>query len=450
MADLADHAYAHALAVLGNEEAAAEVAVQAVRRGGRSRSAVLGHARDHALRSASEACLVDLDAPAPPELTELARALAATRPPLERAVVDLATRHGLDRRGLRRALGVLPAAAALRVGEAYVEWQRHLDPVVLAHLGPGGCDALADALGQEPRVTLGSLLAAGPAVAEHVASCDACRDRLRAMVSVRMLLAQRPLEAAPAAVRAAAAPARVLRFQSRPVLPGRLEPVARRAHLLRAALLAASAILAAVAGGTYLSNRQPHQTRVESLTQLPASGGGLQARPTSVAGPLPPPVELTNTSTRAATWVAEPDVAWLEVSPKTGRLDPGKSAELRLALHDSPEGEVRAVVRISSTDGSATVVRLTATVEHPPDVAAMVRGCDVVATIEDEAEVASVTLHWTEAGDERSMPMQPSRDGFGARLPEQREGLVWWVSAVDARGNSSRTAGAALADRSCP
>ena len=43
------------------------------------------------------------------------------------------------------------------------------------------------------------LLRRGEAAAAHVEACDACRDRLRAMVSVRTLLARRPLPEPPAA-----------------------------------------------------------------------------------------------------------------------------------------------------------------------------------------------------------------------------------------------------------
>ena len=478
MPDLADHAYAHAVAVLSPGDAAVDVAVEAVRRGGRSRSAVLGHARHRALDIAADPVPTDLDLPAPLELTPLAVALAATRPPAERAVVDLGTRHGLDRRGLGRALGLAPARAVSRAAAVHLEWQRHLDPAVLAHLGPGECGPLADALAgafatdgagndgapvgdphpaagpeeQERPRTLAALVAAGQVVVEHSAGCTACRDRLRAMVSVRRLLAQRPLEPAPAAVRAAAAPARLLRFPARHVPPPAVELADARATLARGAAVVVAAVVFAVAAGAVIGNRHPQdQARVESLTRLPASGGTLQVEPASVEGVLPPPVELRNTSGHPATWTAEPDVAWLAVSPRAGRLEPGEAAPLRLTVRGSPEGEVRAVVRISSSDGSATVVRVVATVEHPPDLAASARGCDVSATVEDEAEVPSVDLHWQMAdGPEVSAAMHRQADGFSGRLPHTPESLTWWVSAADARGNRSRTPAMSLPAASCP
>src|SRR4051794_11453063 len=98
MADLGDHAYAHTRSVLGDGDGAVEAGAIAVRRGGRARGAVLGHARAEALaRAAGGASGTELDADAPDALAALGVVLAATRPPVERAIVDLDTRHGLDR-----------------------------------------------------------------------------------------------------------------------------------------------------------------------------------------------------------------------------------------------------------------------------------------------------------------------------------------------------------------
>src|SRR4051794_32789727 len=236
MPDLADHAYAHTRSVLGDGEAASDAAAVAVRRGGRARWAGLGPGRAEALARAAEASGPDLDGDAPAELTELAAVLAATRPPLERAIVDLDTRHALDRGGFARALGLPVGPAGARAAAVYLDWQRALDPVLLAHLGPGDCDGLAAVLGaapgsdadadvdggdddagdrdpsatdplprslrgsggpadptahetpaREPRA-LRELLQLGPIVADHVAGCGRCSDRVRAMVSVRTLL----------------------------------------------------------------------------------------------------------------------------------------------------------------------------------------------------------------------------------------------------------------------
>src|SRR3954471_10178546 len=126
MATLADHAYTHCRAVLGDDPAAVDHAVAAARRGGRSPSGVLAFARAPSVPLAqsrwpasAEALLA---APVPTSLPEIAPVLAATRPPVERAVVDLALRHGLDRSGTGRAFGLSPAAAAERVAAVTAAW----------------------------------------------------------------------------------------------------------------------------------------------------------------------------------------------------------------------------------------------------------------------------------------------------------------------------------------
>src|SRR3954447_14258027 len=109
MADTGEHAFSHALAVLGDPAAAEEVALVAVRRGDRSRVATLAFARHLSLARARQTPSDPSAQPA--NVVELALALAATRPPLERALVDLAGRHQLDRSRLGRTLRLTAAAA---------------------------------------------------------------------------------------------------------------------------------------------------------------------------------------------------------------------------------------------------------------------------------------------------------------------------------------------------
>jgi hypothetical protein len=513
MADLADHAYAHAVAVLGVGEPALDAAVVGVRRGGRSRMAVLGHTRAAALdrRLGGAPPATDLDGAVPDDLTELAVALAGTRPPFERAVLDLDGRHGLDRATVARALGTSAAAASAHVTAVASAWDAALDPVVLARLGPGGCDELAAVLGHQAvaagasgapaggvlvadgldaagegldgesptatatavaaPATLRELIALGPAVADHVAGCAVCGDRLRSMVSVRTLLGQRPLEVAPTAVRAASASSRT----RRPSLPPPLEPVGVARRWGRPVATVAAALVVARAGGAAaaaLRHDDGGAQAVRALTRVPIDGSVLVASPTAVAGPRPRPVRLTNRAERALAWTAVPDAAWLTVSPSEGRLDPGASAVLTLRLvDDAPEGALRGAVQISGDDGSAAMVRIEADVEHPPDVAATLDGCTVAAVVEDEGEVASVELHWYEPVDagavgagtgsgrttsaqgrveERIAAMTATTDGYSARLPSLPSSVPWWVVAADARGNRARTADQVLSPGSCP
>ena len=481
MADLADHAFAHACAVLGDGALAAEVARESLRRGGRSRTAVLGHARFTCLELAGSAVAPDLDGPAPDDLTELAAALAATRPAVERAIVDLEGRHGLDRGGMARALGLPVAAAGARAAAVSADWQQVLDPVVLARLGPGGCEGLAAVLGlppvaadgdadegaeatrderfasdgsapDRPAPTLRELVALGGAVADHAAGCDLCGDRLRSMVSVRTLLAQRPVEGtAPATVRVSAAPSRL----RRPTLPPPLEPEPLTRRWRRPVAVAAVAVAFATAGGVAaaaLRDDGDDGRQVEALTRVPAAGSGLAVSPPTLEGTMPPPVVLTNRSDVAIEWVAEPDVSWLQVQPAHGALEPGADLELRVGVTSAaPEGPARGAVRISGTDGSAAVVRLSSVVERPPELAATATGCDISVTVEDEGEVRAVELHWIEGGgSERVVALAPGDAGYTGRLANSATAVSWWVTASDARGNLARTPDENVAADSCP
>ncbi|HUP87027.1 MAG TPA: hypothetical protein VM143_15340 [Acidimicrobiales bacterium] len=486
MADLADHAFAHTCAVLGPGPDAEEAAMIAVRRGGRSRSAVLGHARVGALLRASPVESSDLDAPAPEDLTQLASALVALRPALERSIADLDGRHDLDRGGFARALGLRVGPAGARAAAVFADWQQQLDPVLLARLGPAGCDGLAVALAapdaaddadptrplrsslkdpagnsdvdgaEEPwrpgPLTLRELLQLAPAVADHAAGCAACGDRLRSMVSVRTLLGQRPIDGlAPPSVRAVAAPSRL----RRPTVPPPLDPEPAARRWLRPVSTVAAALLIATAGGGIAAalRHDTHDDRqVEALTRVPVAGSALSVDPPSLDGTTPPPVVLANRADRAVEWAAEADVAWLRVTPSEGTLEPGAKTALRIGVTpEAPEGDVHGSVRVTGTDGSITVVRLAATVERPPNVAATALGCEVAATVDDDGEVRAVELHWRETGGSERVVALPADDAmYSGVLPNATAPMTWWVTASDARGNAARTPDENLSPGSCP
>ena len=363
--ELADLAYAHATAVLGPVFDATLVAVTAVRRGGRSRTAVLGHARAEALLRDQDA--PDLEVAAPFDLTDLARMLATTRPAVERAIADLDTRYGLDRGAFGRALGLPASDAAARAASTFSTWQSELDPIVLAHLGPGTCPELAVILtegrvwqsppppAQDGELAAGTividtavpsfadLIAVGPAVADHAAGCEPCGDRLRSMVSIRDLLAQAPVARAPHEVKDASASHR-LRRPAAASPP--LEPTARasiRAPRLMAAL--AFGVLVMLVVGAIIRfghTGTTRQDRVAALTRTPSAGTGLAFQPTETQLPDPSSAILRNSSGETLTWRAAPDQPWMRVVPSTGRLKNGQSVALSLVVgRAAPEGNQR-------------------------------------------------------------------------------------------------------------
>src|SRR5204863_1533622 len=117
--------------------------------------------------------------------------------------------------------------AAARLAATVEAWRADLDPLLLAWLGPGECDGLADVLvgAGVPFTSMSDLVAAGPAVAAHVIGCELCQDRTRAMVTVADMVGQRPLETAPDAV---AIVARRNRFRPPAGPPPSIDPQRRR------------------------------------------------------------------------------------------------------------------------------------------------------------------------------------------------------------------------------
>ena len=414
--------------MLRDPELAVEAAVAALRRAGRSRSSVLGHARYQAL-SYPEPLPPAADTPAPDDITELATLLAASRPAAERAVLDLRAR--LDRAELGRALGASAASAAERADAIAETWDHDLDPQLMAALGPGDCLDLAAVLADLglTHPTLGDLAAAAPAVAAHVAACDMCTDRHRAMVSVRSLVGQ-PVTDVPEPVREAARRSRRMR-PAQPPPP--FEP-RRRRPLVVAGVAAAIALAVAAIGATaaaLVGGNGGRAGRVADLVRVPAGAQLVMV----IRGDA---VEVTNRTRQRVHWRASTDAAWLRIRPDEGNLEPGASAMLRpRVLRGSPEGALRSLITVAGDDGSAAAAVYTTTIERPPDVAAVADGCVVTATVEDTSGVGAVTLHWIDVKGAHDAPMTASADRYSASLPPGP--VTWSVAATDARGNLSRS-----------
>jgi hypothetical protein len=389
---------------------------------------VLAHARYQAL-ALPEPAAPDSDTRIPADVTELATLLAATRPAAERAVLDLRAR--LDRAELGRALGESSASAAERADAVAELWDSHLDPQLMAALGPGDCPDLAVVLSDADLTdpTLGDLASAAPGVAAHMDSCETCADRRRAMVSVRSLVGQEPSEV-PEVVREAARRSR--RMRPAPAPP----PFAarrRRPLIVAAVALSAAAVIAAigVATAAVLSDDDARAGRVADLVRVPAKGQLVMV----IRGDA---VEVTNRAAQRVHWRASADAEWLEIRPDEGDLEPGASAMLRpRVLRGSPEGALRSLITVSGDDGSAAAAMYTTTVEQPPDLAADVDGCVVNATVEDTSGVNSVVLAWNDRDGSHSVPMTASTEQFTASLPPGP--VTWSVVATDTRGNQVRT-----------
>jgi hypothetical protein len=464
MARVADHVYDHLLAVCRSPSGARSAAVAALDRSPRSLAGALAHARPFGLEAAASGEPVS-EATVAGGLLELAWLLAGTRPADDRSIVDLAVRHGLDRAGLGRALGGVTPSAAVAQADAVLErWEVELRPALVAFLGPAECEGLrsvladaglaaqpAAAFGESgaseapelterapvdelPPPTVDALLDVAPTVAAHLERCDVCPDRVRAMASIRSLLAQVPVAVAPPSLQ----PAGAGRWRPRlPIVPSPPAAAGPRRRRRRVAVTAAAlVVVAGVTAGAVAATRPDDTDQVAALTRVPARNA-LAAVPDEVhPGQV---FLLESTVDHAVQWHVRSPVAWVRVDPSSGTLTPRHTSEIEVTLGDgAPEGELRTDLAVSGDDGSTVLVRLRGSVEHPPTVAATADGCTVTAQVQDESEIASVELRWSPAVDgESGRPMPAFAGGYRATVPPSA--ATWWVTAVDGRGNRARS-----------
>lgn len=482
MARVADHVYDHALAVSRSDAVARAAAAAALAPSPRSMPTALGAARDATLEAVGrEATVIDTDVAAPDGLLDLVWLLVGLRAVDERSIADLAVRHGLDRAGLGRALGRPPTRAGADADAVLDRWETALRPVIVAFLGPGECDGLRDVLadaglappradlepdtdpdglvevspaGGEPaeragadepsRPTIDALAAAAPAVAEHLEQCDVCPDRVRAMASVRSLLAQVPVVPAPTSLQLTSWRRRPHRPAAAPDGDG---DGGRRRHGRRRALaIATVAPLVGAGVAVTLAGDDDGADRVAALTRVPARNA-LRAVPEEIR---PGQVFLLeSTVERAIRWRvrAGAETPWLHVTPASGVLGAGRAREVDVWLDDdAPEGALRVDLTVTGHDGSTVLVRLRGSVERPPTVAAAADGCLVTAQVEDETDIEAVELHWrSDDGTTARRPMAAASGGYRAAVPDAAVPARWWVTAVDGRGNRARSPEGAVA-----
>ena len=271
--DPAELAYGHALAMLGDPAAAAEIAITACAAAGRTRRLVLAHACHQAVARA------ELDEPVEIEslqlmvldLPALAATLASTRPPEDapRSMYELvpptwptsAKRSACDR--ATRRTGRPPSRSAggrARSGVARVQRGRRLR-------GVGGDSRSGRARDgcRSPR--------ARSAVGSHVWNCMACSDRTRAMNSVRSFFSARrgrgpsrrarrePPQSTPATIGSRGSPVR------------RLERHARLRVTTPRIVAAAIVAVLAVGGVAFAVTRDDGTNDLADLTKVARTAG---------------------------------------------------------------------------------------------------------------------------------------------------------------------------------
>ena len=423
--------------------------------------------RDAAPPPALSADLVEPGSGSPDELQRLARAATLLLDPVQRGVLDLAVRQGLEGEALSEALGVAPGLASVSVQAASDQAEHVIGAVLLARLGREDCPGLADAVLEGVGQPADKLAAA---VVEHGETCAACGDRRRALVPVSTLLSQVPPTPAPAELKRSTDLRRrggIVRALRPPGPPMAWVATPRRWSGRRrlVAGLAAAAVLVALAVGILWPRRSGE------IARTAAPGGRLVVEATPVdfgATGGQAEIRITNTGREPLVFEARASVPWLSFTRSEGTLDPGAAVVVSALLDRSraPEGAADTDIRIQSNGGSA-VVPVRAVVERAPEVSSVevtpqtvaVRRCpgstpaQVRAAVVEESGIGAVELHWARPGiAEQVSPM--SNDGqasyLGALGPFDTPGVVrWWVSAVDIRNNRADSAPQVLQVSGC-
>lgn len=426
--------------MLGDPEAAAEVASTALRRAGRARSLVLAHARQQAVARAAEDEPVDianlqvvvLDLPA------LAATLASTRPPEERAALDVRARTGGDLAALGDGLGMRPTAAADKCNEIAERWEHTLDPALLAFSGPGDCEELAAILGDADNQTVGDLLDHAPSVHTHVQDCTVCTDRMRAMASVRSFFSGRHAEV-PDEVREVGHISRRRRPSAvpPPLFADATSSPKRGVLLSRLRWAAVGGLVGALAATGFVVIRDDDSDAVSDLTRL--SDTAITLSDPEVSGDVAR-VRLRNPTDQPVSYRAATSASWAVVTPKTGRIRARGAALLVVrAVDTAPEGESQTMLTVTTSAGGALTTGISWVLEHPPDIDATAQGCAVDIHIVEESDLESVVLHWRDGGD-HAENISVGADGYRAELKPEGQDITFWVTAVDGRSNQARTA----------
>lgn len=316
---------------------------------------------------------------------------------LDRALITLHLRHGLDYAGLATAVGMSKRRAQARVDELRVRLDPNTRP--LLHGGP------RPAPDQPPLAAAIPLVPPPPAMRKQV-------------------LAETAL---------------ITAHQRR---PGPKTPRAWVTTLLTVILLLGGTVLFVQRN---LERAPPIAVRFGPASEFALSSTVVDLGAANSAAKI----TLSNSGGNQLAWKAAPEAPWLKVDPSSGTLTGGKSQELTLAVNRDalPEGDGRTQLKVSSSDnlGEAEVA-VALREERPPAIinarASANRiggyGCPTVstisATVRDESGPVKVILL---GPGSQSQTMQANGETYTGRLGSGTgANFNWRIQATDARGNT--------------
>ncbi|MBO0872957.1 MAG: hypothetical protein J2P19_06150 [Pseudonocardia sp.] len=348
---------------------------------------------------------------------------------LDRALLTLHLRHGLDFSEVGTIVGISADRARSRLGKLRARLEPALRPLLQARLTP-------------PRRPGGPPNQRPPSFDEILASHP---TPLRTAV---------PLAVPPPALRE-----RVLRetalISAHQGLP---RPRSRAAWLTTVAT-----VLILVVGTVLFVHRNMERKPIIAVTFGPSSELSLSTTVIDLgATNSTSTLTLSNTGKNRLAWHADPASPWLKVQPASGSLDGGKAQELTVVADRAAvpqEGDGRTQLKVVAAGGQGEAeVSVALREERPPEIsnlrASNTRiggyGCPTVAvisaTVRDESPPIRVLL----VNGRQSQTMQPNGDTYTSRVGSgSGANIVWRITATDSRNNSVTSPAQVITNADC-
>jgi len=435
------------------------------------------------------------------ELEELRRLVwdaAGGLAPRDRSVLELHLRHGMEGSELGRALGTNAHHATVMLSRVREHVERSLGALLVGRTGRSACAEL-DTMLDGWDGSLSPLLR--KRVARHIDNCEACGEQRQRVVSPLALLSGVPLLPAPDHLREKVladidlasghghldpegeyeddGPVAGLR---RKVREGRTGLIAGAAALTVLAVVGAALIsvgrkgeptnLGLVGPTTSISTTGVTST-LDATTAAPSSTTEAPSSTSATSTSMPPAavdvitgmldfgtgatdalLRFRNTGGRPLPWSVTSSNRAVTMEPFNGTLAAGQTTAISVRLNRGsiPEGDFAAQLKLVAAGN--TSVPVVAVENRAPTITELgstsawlvfssTTSCDSArasALVADELGV-TVSLYWQQGGGpEVSSPVGGTGGRYSGTIgpvTSASGNLRWWMTAVDARGNST-------------
>lgn len=337
---------------------------------------------------------------------------------LDRALITLGLRHGLDDAELAAIVGVSTTRAIARLAELRPQLDRALGQLLAASASNGEPDVDTDGADPAPLRTAVPLAPAPPSV------------RKRVLRDIRLISAHEGLP---------------------------------RPRTEASWIVTVFAVIILITGTTLFVHRNMERKPVVAVRFGPSSELALSTTVLDLgATGSTATVTLSNTGSHQLAWNATPADPWLTVSPASGVLDGDKSEQLTIEVKRDtlPEGDGRTRLRVTAVgDQGVGEVAVALREERPPQIinprANNTKiggyGCptvsEITATVLDESPPIRVILV---GPGPQTQVMQANGNTFSGRLGSgSGADIAWKIVATDARNNTATSPTQVIAHTDC-